>query len=306
MSLRHLVGDVGPGVRGPDDEHGPVVELVCAAVLARVQLQDRRVQFRREVRDLGSASKGAGRHDDVVALDQVVVGREDVIERTGFEAAHPRVQLDRQPPARRVGLQKVGDLCLAGVRPGLVRKPHARQAVVLGRRKERQAVPLLTPVVTDAAVAVEDEERSPQPLQVVAGRQTRLAGAADDRFHAPPHDCVRCSQDPIAAQRYGGRARSRVGRNAHLGCRRRGHFCPPTGVVRDGRCRRRRARVGICATRRGTARSPSKPAGYPGLRQSTRTGAVRPSSMLRAALRTFAGAVSPIRMCRPSGGRSPF
>ena len=45
--------------------------------------------------------------------------------------------------------------------------------------------------------------------------------------------------------------------------------------------------------------------GQPPLRQITCTGWVRPSSMLRAALRVFSRAFSPSRMWMPSGGNAP-
>ena len=47
----HLVGDVGAGVGRTDDEHGSVVQLAGSPVLARVQLQDRRVELGGELGD---------------------------------------------------------------------------------------------------------------------------------------------------------------------------------------------------------------------------------------------------------------
>ena len=49
MRLGQLVGDVGAGVARADDEHGSVVDLAGPAVLARVQLQDARVEVRGDV-----------------------------------------------------------------------------------------------------------------------------------------------------------------------------------------------------------------------------------------------------------------
>ena len=184
MGLGDLVGDVGAGVRGADDEHRAVAELAGTAVLARVQLQDRRVELAREVGDVRSAAEGAGGDHDVVAG----VGPPGRIRRGDGEAAvgSRRRGLDadaephRQAVVGGVLLEVVGDLVLAREGPAGRGERQARQAVVLGGGVEPEGVPLPAPLVADARAAVEDDERAAAPLQVVAGGQAGLAGADDD------------------------------------------------------------------------------------------------------------------------------
>src|SRR6266545_2435530 len=85
-----LVRDVGARVRPADHEHGTVLELVRAAVLAGVQLVDRRVQVDGEFRQARGAAEGAGRNHDVVGQDLVGADRDEVAAAgRGREAVHP-------------------------------------------------------------------------------------------------------------------------------------------------------------------------------------------------------------------------
>ena len=51
---------------------------------------------------------------------------------------------------------------------------------------------------------------------------------------------------------------------------------------------------------------PAENIAHAGLRQTTCTGRVRPSSMLRAAFRVFCRTVSPMTMWAPNGGTAPL
>ena len=68
-----LHGDVGPGVARPDDQHPAVPELCGPAVVAGVELDDRRVEL---VSQYGHArlAVGSRRHDHVLGLDPEVPG----------------------------------------------------------------------------------------------------------------------------------------------------------------------------------------------------------------------------------------
>ena len=178
--LGGLVGDVAARVGGADDQDASGGQLVGPAVLARVQLQDRRVEVPGEGGDVRAPAEAARGDDHVVAGDGVLT------QARGEAAAGPRLEtLDaRAHPHRQVGVQRialevVGHLLLAGERPGRSRERHPGQAVVLGGAVELQGVPLVAPVVADALVAVDDEEGAAEPLEVVSGGEAGLAGADD-------------------------------------------------------------------------------------------------------------------------------
>ena len=178
----HLEGDVRPGVARPDDEHRAGVQLPGPAVLARVELEDRRVELCGDGRDVGGAAERARGDDHVVAEVAAAVGREDVAAPGAAEALHPGVQHDRHVEPAGVVLQVGGDVLLA--REGPPRRGEGRpgQAVVLRGGVEGEGVPLAPPLVPDAAAGLEDDERAAALAQVVPGRQPRLSGADDDGF----------------------------------------------------------------------------------------------------------------------------
>ncbi len=188
--LGELVGDVAAGVRGAHDEHRPLLELSRPAIVTGVKLLDRRVEIRGEGRHVRRPSKGPRGHHDVVAGERAVAERDrKPASRPALEPGNPGVHLHRKVEAERVALQEVSDLLLARVRPRLGREPQAREPVVLGRGVQAEAVPLLAPVVAHPLVPVDDEEWPPQPLQVVPGRQPRLARADHQRLDVLSAHC---------------------------------------------------------------------------------------------------------------------
>jgi hypothetical protein len=76
---RNLERDVGPGMRGTDHQHRTRLELLRPAVLAGMQLADRRVEIQCKVRNARSAAKSPSRYDDVVSDDAVIAEPEHVL-----------------------------------------------------------------------------------------------------------------------------------------------------------------------------------------------------------------------------------
>ena len=105
------------------------------------------------------------------------VGGEPAV--VGDHSVHPGLQPHRQLHGHGVLLEEVRDLVLAREVPRVAGEVHARQPVEPRRRVELQRVVVAAPVVADPAVAVDDQHLPPAPGQVVAGGQTRLAGADD-------------------------------------------------------------------------------------------------------------------------------
>ena len=127
--------------RRPD---GPSRELAGAAVLARVQLQDRRVEVASRRRARRRPPEGAGRHDDVVAVQRAGVGVDDEAVTARRVAGRPGRPGRRAGPGGRTvrrSLEVVGDVVLAGERPRLGRERHARQPVVLARGSRAAGCP---------------------------------------------------------------------------------------------------------------------------------------------------------------------
>ena len=222
VRLGDLEGDVGPGVAGADDQDRAVPELARPAVLAGVQLQDRRVELVRDRWDVRRAAERAGRDHHVVAAVAAGVGGDDVLLTLALDALHPGLQPDGQLEVTGVRLEVVADLVLAREAPLLRGERQAGQAVVLGGRVELERVPLLAPVVADPGARVEDHERAAVTLQVVTGRQARLAGADDDGLDL----CGVHDRDARSGTRV-----SRVGRTAHLVCATGGWYYPPAADV---------------------------------------------------------------------------
>lgn len=65
MRPRDFERDVAARMRGADDQNRSVLQLLRVAVFARVQLQDRGVEFVREIGNGRGPSEGAGGHHDV-------------------------------------------------------------------------------------------------------------------------------------------------------------------------------------------------------------------------------------------------
>ena len=99
MDRRHLVGDVGAGVGGADDQHRPVLQLVRSAVLAGVQLPDRGGELGGEVRNVRRPAERAGRHHDVVAADRPPSSsvHDVAAARPRLEPLDPDADPDREP-----------------------------------------------------------------------------------------------------------------------------------------------------------------------------------------------------------------
>ena len=88
---------------------------------------------------------------------------------------------DGQVEPSGVRLEIVGHLATRRPVGRWRREAHARERVVAGRTVESERVPAIPPVVADARVGVEDQERQSAPGQVIAGGQAGLACADDDR-----------------------------------------------------------------------------------------------------------------------------
>src|SRR5262249_41183033 len=86
----------------------------------------------------------------------------------------------RQLKTRRVGLEILCHRVLGGESIPSSRKVHACQPVEACGGKEAQRIPAVAPGVADPLMRLEDDEVPSLLFQVVASRQTRLAGADDD------------------------------------------------------------------------------------------------------------------------------
>ncbi len=184
-----LERDVGAGMRQADDEDGARAELGRIAIVMRVQLPDRRVELGGERRDIGLPER-PGRDDDLACREAPAVrGRHDeaVLDRLDPIDARPAPDRQVEPPG--VHLEVVGHL--ASGRPVGRRRgeAHTRQRVVAGGAVQPERIPAVPPVVADARVGVEDREGQPALREVIAGRQSGLAGADDDRVE--PFDGLR-------------------------------------------------------------------------------------------------------------------
>jgi hypothetical protein len=111
VRARHLLGDLGPRVADPDDQHRTLAALVGAEVLARVQLRDVPVQLGREARDLPDLVRARG-DDDVVGLEAARARRHDVAVAVLRQRVDPDGRAHRQVELGRVGLEVVGLLVL--------------------------------------------------------------------------------------------------------------------------------------------------------------------------------------------------
>jgi hypothetical protein len=155
-----------------------------------VELGDARIELARElgrVRPL----EDAGGDDDVVGLEAADAGPRDVTAVLLRQLVHGRAAADRKLEARRVRLEVVAHLVLRRVRRARRRERHPRQPVAKRRRVEPERVPAVAPRVADPLARVEDDERVPLPLQVVADGEPGLTTADDhclvalDLLHLP-------------------------------------------------------------------------------------------------------------------------
>ena len=81
-----FVRDLKAGVPAPDDEHGPVGDVVGSAVVAAVELVDLSGQVLRDRGDARRLERPGGDHD-LVGLVRAVVGLDEVA--AGRAAARP-------------------------------------------------------------------------------------------------------------------------------------------------------------------------------------------------------------------------
>jgi chorismate synthase len=122
--LCHLIGDVRPGVTDAHHQDRPIRQLGRVAVVAGVQLPRRRVQMRRELRNVLSLER-PGRHDHVARPVARGSARdlEAIAAASGRpQAGHPLAGAHRQPVLSGVGLQIVGHLS-----PGRKHEPRQRE-----------------------------------------------------------------------------------------------------------------------------------------------------------------------------------
>ncbi len=188
VGRRQVHGDLGAAVAGAHQQDRARRELTRVAVVRRVQLHDVLGQI---VGEVGRARHPvhAGREDHVVGVEGLRA-RGDPESRTLTEQpvdldAEPHRQLER----RDVPLEVVEHLVLAGeaVTPA---QGQARQVAADRRGEQLQGVPAGQPRSADAVRGVHDDERLPPLGEVVAGRESGLAGSDDDGVELLRHDCL--------------------------------------------------------------------------------------------------------------------
>jgi hypothetical protein len=113
---RHLEGDVRPRMARADHEDRALAQLRRIAVVAGVQLRDRRIQVTGEVGHDRRLER-AGGHDHLLSLEPAVGGGNDVALAVRREAVDAHAGAYRQVEPCRVGLEVVGHLVLGGKRP---------------------------------------------------------------------------------------------------------------------------------------------------------------------------------------------
>ena len=178
MRRGSLERDVRARVARADDEHRPVLQLGEVAVVARVELPDPRIEIGREARDVRLLHHSR-RDDDVVGLEPLLTGGEDIALAILRQCLDGRRRPDRKLEARGVRLEVVGHLVCRRVRRALRREAHSGEPVVARGRVEPERVPAVPPRVADALARVEDDERLAPLREVVAGREPCLP-ASDD------------------------------------------------------------------------------------------------------------------------------
>jgi hypothetical protein len=185
-----LVRDLTAGLAASDDEDAAVGELLGSPVVPGVELEDvlgQVVAERRRRRSLVGA-----RRDDHGAGGQRVAGRLDAeAVAVPGDVRHLDALPDGRGEALCVRLEVADHLCAR--REGLGLGPCVREAGQVQRpvrRVEDEAVPPLgAPRLADPAT-LQHDVRDPSLGEVVARRQSRLAGADHDRVDRL-HRCLR-------------------------------------------------------------------------------------------------------------------
>ena len=205
--LRELVRDVPAGVRGADDEHRAVAELLGPAVVGGVEQSDRGVELAGEGRRHRMlVLEDPRREDDVVRLEAPVAGRNDVSTVVAVEAVGPDAVHDGEREALGVRLEVLRHLEPQRVGVLRPREAHPRQPVDDRGRVEPERWPALPPGVADSLVRVEDHERAVPPREVVPHRKAGLPSADDDRLD--PFRPLRCHDSSSRRSRSHRRARA--------------------------------------------------------------------------------------------------
>jgi hypothetical protein len=155
--------------------------MSAVPVLAGMELNDARIELTGEGRHPG-ALVCCHRHHDILRLEEPVARLDDEAAAISGQPIYLDAASDRELEPRRVRLQVVGHLVLAGKRVPRPGERQTREGVVTGRRKEPERVPPRSPRVADAFARVENHARETSFRQVVPHRQPSLPAADDHRL----------------------------------------------------------------------------------------------------------------------------